>query len=217
MIASWAFMHHAYLTSAGPRIKHAMFMVLEAVEWINATFPYWQRAPKKHIFTFPHDGERARCRRTCESVAKDVPAYSNLTRRRVLPATRTQPPPHEAPSAPQLPLCTSSYLRARPYRCLVVRGSSSIDSLIRRCSAGPQRARAGPQPPSRMPCGLRTGAVPTSTTCEKCDTCGVLHVCASCERSAGLQSCACDPCPTACLPSAAGARRPSSMTTTACE
>ncbi|KAG2455017.1 hypothetical protein HYH02_000842 [Chlamydomonas schloesseri] len=42
--------------AGGPRTRQMLNMVIEAVQWINATFPFWQRrGGRDHIFTFTHD------------------------------------------------------------------------------------------------------------------------------------------------------------------
>ncbi|GFR40871.1 hypothetical protein Agub_g1522 [Astrephomene gubernaculifera] len=40
----------------GPRVRQMVNMLLETVDWINTTYPYWQRrGGKDHIFLFTHD------------------------------------------------------------------------------------------------------------------------------------------------------------------
>ncbi len=43
-------------TPTGPRVAQMANMMMETVQWINATYPFWQRrGGRDHIWVFTHD------------------------------------------------------------------------------------------------------------------------------------------------------------------
>ncbi len=44
------------LTPPGPRVAQMANMLMETVQWINTTYPFWQRrSSQDHIWVFTHD------------------------------------------------------------------------------------------------------------------------------------------------------------------
>ncbi|KXZ53464.1 hypothetical protein GPECTOR_7g914 [Gonium pectorale] len=54
-VLNWADYPYFY-THGGTRVMHAVNMLRETVDWINANYPFWgRRGGRDHIWLFPHD------------------------------------------------------------------------------------------------------------------------------------------------------------------